>query len=91
MPQDIKLLEDFKSRIRAVLLEENPGGVYIKELKNEDEYDFEIAEIIQLFSRGITEEVFIEKVCKLFFKAFEHTGKMHQYEDIAKKIWDLKN
>lgn len=84
--KNLKILE---SEIRSTLLDENPGGVYIKELKNKDEYDFEITEIIKLFTEEMSEMVFVERVHKLFSESFGKTGKRQRYKIIAKKIWSI--
>ena len=82
----MKILE---SNIKDILLEENPGGVYIKELKNEYEYSREIKKIVKLLTKDISESNFIEKVFELFSDEFEETGKTQRYNIIAKKIWDI--
>jgi len=78
-----------ESKLKSILLDEDPGNVYIKELKNEDEYDIEIKTIMKLFLESVSEEIFIERVSKLFSRSFEETGKKHKYKEIAKKIWNV--
>lgn len=80
-----KLLE---SKIRSILLDEDPGGVYIKELKNKDEYDLEIKRIIKLFKEERLETAFLDRVFKLMLDSFGETKNTPRYKIIAKKIWD---
>lgn len=84
--KNLKILE---SKIRSILLDENPGGVYIKELKNKDEYDLEIKKIIELLKEEKLETVFLDRISRLMLDSFGETKKSPRYKIIAKKIWDV--
>lgn len=75
--------------VKSILLEEDPGGVYIKELHNDDEYDFEVAEISKMLKASSSDEQFSEEVSKYFSEIFG-TTKLFHFKSIAKRIWDLK-
>ncbi|MBI2327826.1 hypothetical protein HYU92_05915 [Candidatus Curtissbacteria bacterium] len=84
--KNLKILE---SKIRSILFDEDPGGVYIKELKNKDEYDLEIKIIMKLLKKEKIETVFLDRVYKLMLDSFGETKKIPRYKIIAKKIWDV--
>jgi hypothetical protein len=79
-----KLLED---KIKFILISEDPGGVFIKEVMNDDEYDYEIERIVQFLESHNSESKFIEDVNNFFLKMFGDTRKIAKYRETAKKIW----
>lgn len=84
----MKNLQTLESKIRSIFLDENPGGVYIKELKNRNEYDLEIKKIMKLHKEKMSETFFLNSVSKLMLDSFGVTKKTPRFKIIAKKIWE---
>jgi hypothetical protein len=82
--------KSLQTKIKAILLREDPGGVYIKELHNEDEYGREIDQILILFDKNLPEEIFIKRICDLFTTKFAETGENDRYKSIARMIWNAR-
>lgn len=76
-------------KIKSILLEENPGGVYIKELHNKDEYNVEIPKIVEALKASLPEKEFVNRINALFLNDFGKTGKESKYKVIAKRIWGI--
>ena len=81
------------SKLREVLLRENPMGIYFDDVKNTDEYDSEIEAIIQRFST-CTNQAQVQRMIWNVFKEFfgeQGAGPKSQYAKLAEIVWSFVN
>lgn len=80
-----------KERLRAVLIKEDPAGIYFPDLNNVDEYDSEIDVILEKLPNCQSEEDIKNLVWTTFVRFFgkNTAGDLEMYKSIAHKLWIL--
>ena len=90
-----KLKEEYKQQfygLREIVNGLDPEGLFAAECP-EDEYEFEIAEILTLLIKCEDENQLRIGVAKVFNEAFGRRFDATEYDEISKPIWEwwIKN
>jgi hypothetical protein len=80
---------ELHNRLRRILLDANPVGIYFEDAKNEDEYDQEIASLASGLEDCQTEAALETLLYEIFTTSFgvQSAGGRKKYADIAHEIW----
>jgi hypothetical protein len=81
-----------KTKIRKILIEEDPMDIYFPEDKNIDEYDSEVEKITNNLDRCHNLKELTDLVSNILQVTIENYSSLEQkkrYSKIATKIWNL--